>query len=79
MVVCTSNISSIIFATVYYTLLFFNFLKIISDYPDYSQYAAQNYEQTNVKYEDEDEQKYEPDNANGNSRHYDDYEEGEAY
>lgn len=51
-----------------------------SDYPDYySQYNAQTLEQTNVKYEDENEQKYEPDNTNGSSRHYDDYEEGEAY
>lgn len=47
------------------------------DYPDYPQYQSQAYDSSRVKYE-EDEQKYEPDNANG-SRHYDDYEEGEAY
>lgn len=53
-------------------------MKKISDYPEYPQYPSQPYDQSRVKYEDEDEQKYEPDNANG-SRHYDDYEEGEAY
>lgn len=49
------------------------------DYPEFS-YLPQNYDSNAVKYEDEDEQKYEPDNANGANRHYDDeYEEGEAY
>lgn len=52
---------------------------LFTDYPDYySQYANQALDQSNVKYE-ENEQKYEPDNTNGSSRHYDDYEEGEAY
>lgn len=56
----------------------FHHLFYASDYPDYQQYTSEPYDQANVKYEDEDEQKYEPDNANG-SRNYDDYEEGEAY
>lgn len=48
------------------------------DYPDYPQYQPQMYDENKVKYE-EDEKKFEPDNTNGSSRHYDDYEEGEAY
>lgn len=49
------------------------------DYPDYAQYQTEPYDEGNVKYEDEDEQKYEPDNANGNRHYNDEYEEGEAY
>lgn len=50
------------------------------DYPDYSQYDSQPYDQSQVKYEDEDEQKYQiPDEANNGRNNYDDYEEGEAY
>lgn len=39
------------------------------------------YDQTQVKYEDEeDEKKFQiPDNTNGGRSNYDDYEEGEAY
>ena len=49
------------------------------DYPEYPQYPPANYDSSKVKYEDEDEQKFEPDNTNGN-RHFDDeFEEGEAY
>lgn len=55
---------------------------MLTDYPDYQQYQQQ-YE-SNVKYEDEDERKYDPDTANGSStRRFaaedDEYEEGEAY
>ena len=54
---------------------------LLIDYPDYPQYnTGPNYDQSSVKYE-EDEKKFDPDNTNGNnSRQYDDdYEEGEAY
>ncbi|KAK9696042.1 RNA recognition motif [Popillia japonica] len=46
----------------------------LDDYPDYPQYQPQMYDENKVKYE-EDEKKFEPDNTNGSSRHYDDYEE----
>jgi len=55
----------------------------LDDYPEYPQYHTQNYTTQAVKYEeDQEEQKYEPDNShNGSSRHYneEEYEEGEAY
>ncbi|KAJ3662967.1 hypothetical protein Zmor_007281 [Zophobas morio] len=51
----------------------------IDDYPEYPQYPAETYDQSRVKYEDEDEQKYEPDNTNGSRQYDDEYEEGEAY
>lgn len=54
----------------------------LADYPDYGHhYESSGYDQAQVKYEDDDEQKYKiPDNTNGSSRNdYDDYEEGEAY
>nr|CAI5828247.1 unnamed protein product [Callosobruchus analis] len=51
----------------------------IDDYPDYSQYQ-QNYETARVKYEDEDERKYEPEANGGQRNNYEEeYEEGEAY
>lgn len=52
----------------------------MDDYPDYN-YSSQMYDQANVKYEEEDEQKYNPEkDANGKQNEYDDeYEEGEAY
>ncbi|KAF7272530.1 small ribonucleoprotein particle U1 subunit 70K [Rhynchophorus ferrugineus] len=52
----------------------------IDDY-QYANYPTQAYDQTNVKFEDEDEQKYQPerDNSNGNRHYEDEYEEGEAY
>ena len=50
-----------------------------TDYPEYPQYPAETYDQSRVKYEDEDEQKYEPDNTNGSRQYDDEYEEGEAY
>lgn len=49
-----------------------------SDY-QYSQYPAEAYEEDRVKYEDEEEQKYEPDNTNGSRQFDDEFEEGEAY
>ncbi|CAH1982401.1 unnamed protein product [Acanthoscelides obtectus] len=50
----------------------------IDDY-DYNQYQ-QNYETAKVKYEDEDEQKYEPEANGGQRNNYEEeYEEGEAY
>lgn len=50
------------------------------DYPDYSHYDSQPYDQSQVKYEDEDEQKYQiPNDTNNGRNNYDDYEEGEAY
>lgn len=53
---------------------------IFLDYPDYSHYDSQSFDQAQVKYEDEEEQKYQiPDNSNGGQNSYDDYEEGEAY
>lgn len=58
----------------------FQCIIFVVDYPDYPQYQSQPYD-SHVKYEDEDEQKYEPERENTNgSRHLDeDYEEGEAY
>lgn len=58
-----------------YQRLFFFF---VVDY-DYSQYSSAHYDASKVKYEDEDEEKFNPDVVNG-TRHYPaDYEEGEAY
>ncbi|XP_018335363.1 U1 small nuclear ribonucleoprotein 70 kDa [Agrilus planipennis] len=53
----------------------------IDDYPDYAQYNTAEYDQSRVKYEDEDEEKYHPEDAqNGsNNRQYEEYEEGESY
>ncbi|CAH1119892.1 unnamed protein product [Phaedon cochleariae] len=51
----------------------------VDDY-DYSNYQSSDFDPTKVKLEDEDEQKYQPENAaNGNRRYNDEYEEGEAY
>lgn len=61
-----------IISRIYHSFFFF------LDYPEYPQYPPQPYDSSRVKYE-EDEQKYEPDNANGNRHYDDDYEEGEAY
>lgn len=54
----------------------------IDDYPEYAQFSASEYNQGNIKYEKDDEKKYDPSNqngGNGSGRRYEDYEDGEAY
>ncbi|XP_018576772.1 U1 small nuclear ribonucleoprotein 70 kDa [Anoplophora glabripennis] len=51
----------------------------IDDYPEYPQYPPANYDSSKVKYEDEDEQKFDPENTNGSRQYDEEFEEGEAY
>lgn len=53
----------------------------VADYDYGYSTASQAYDQANVKYEEEDEQKYQPekDHSSNGARNYDDYEDGEAY
>lgn len=53
----------------------------VADYDYGYSTASQAYDQANVKYEEEDEQKYQPekDHSSNGARNYDEYEDGEAY
>lgn len=57
------------------------FKYFVADYDYGYSTASQAYDQANVKYEEEDEQKYQPekDHSSNGARNYDDYEDGEAY
>lgn len=56
-----------------------NYTLIFLDYPEYPQYPPANYDSSKVKYEDEDEQKFDPENTNGSRQYDEEFEEGEAY